>query len=274
MQRYNPPSEWVIVEKAHQALITEEDAMRIIEIRKGRTCPKFTRTSNRTHSSNYLLSGGKFICQRCGGNLVGFQKNAAHKYYVCNSVPNRRGLGCGPGVYVPQEEIEREVFSGLKSLMGVCTDKRGFVRKVNAELRRIWEDANGYNPTAAKRVSEIETKIGNIRKAIEEGLTDTSWANERLMALETEKESLFAATSAVGEPPYIDIEAAMAYRRNIDKVFSVADQAEKKRVLAAWVDKVELTPETLEVEIQYKIPEPVVDSMGAGVGFEPTTFGL
>ena len=50
--------------------------------------------------------------------------------------------------------------------------------------------------------------------------------------------------------------------------------AEKKRLLSAWVDQIKLAPETLEVEIRYKIPEPVVDSMGAGGGFEPPTFGL
>ena len=49
---------------------------------------------------------------------------------------------------------------------------------------------------------------------------------------------------------------------------------EKKRLLAAWIDKIQLAPESLEVQIRYKIPEPVVDRVGAGEGFEPSTFGL
>lgn len=39
---------------------------------------------------------------------------------------------------------------------------------------------------------------------------------------------------------------------------------ERKRFLSFWVDEIKLAPETLEVEIRYKVPEPVVDSMGAG----------
>lgn len=52
------------------------------------------------------------------------------------------------------------------------------------------------------------------------------------------------------------------------------DPAERKRFLNLCVDEIKLAPETLEVEVHYKIPEPVVDSMGAGRGFEPLTFGL
>jgi hypothetical protein len=35
-------------------------------------------------------------------------------------------------------------------------------------------------------------------------------------------------------------------------------------LLAAWVEKIELAPEDLEIEIRYKVPEPVADRMGAG----------
>jgi hypothetical protein len=62
--------------------------------------------------------------------------------------------------------------------------------------------------------------------------------------------------------------------RMMDQVFNEGSPAEKKRILRSWVHKTQLAPETLEVEINYQIPEPVVDRMGAGIGFEPMTFGL
>ena len=74
--------------------------------------------------------------------------------------------------------------------------------------------------------------------------------------------------------PQIDIQTALAYRGDALRVLAHASNAEKKRLLSSWIDKIELAPESLEVEIRYKIPEPVVDSMGAGTGFEPVTFGL
>ncbi|MBI2842386.1 MAG: recombinase zinc beta ribbon domain-containing protein [Armatimonadetes bacterium] len=242
--------------------------------RKSRTFSPSVKTSNRACSSPYLLSGGMFGCSRCGGNMVGFYKQRDEQYYICNSVPNRRGLGCGQGVYVPQGEIEREVFTGLESLLGVCSDGRDFVREVNSELRRIWEQSHGYDPNAAKRLGDIETKIGNIRQSIEDGLEDTTWANARLRELVKEQQSLSALATVQENVPQIDLQTAMAYRSDAARVIVQGTNAEKKRLLSAWIDKIELAPESLEVEIRYKIPEPVVDRMGAGEGFEPSTFGL
>jgi len=266
-QRYNPPSDWVVVEDAHEALITEDEAEQIMLARKGRTFSASVKTSNRARSSPYLLSGGMFSCSRCGGNMVGFYKRAKEQYYICNSVPNRRGLGCGQGVYVPQEDIEREVFDGLQGLLAVCADEKGFVRAVNSELKHIWEDSHGCDPNAGRRLREIEGKITNIRESIEDGLTDTAWANTRLRELSEDRERLSAAATVQQRAPQVDIQTAMAYRRDAARLLEHGTNAEKKRLLSAWVDRIQLAPESLEVEIRYKIPEPVVDSMGAGAAF-------
>ena len=68
----------------------------------------------------------------------------------------------------------------------------------------------------------------------------------------------------MGEAPQIDTETAMAYRRESKKIFSTGTNAEKKQVLKSWVDHIKLTPETLEVEINYRVPEFVVNRLGAG----------
>ena len=109
---------------------------------------------------------------------------------------------------------------------------------------------------------------------MEDGLADTAWANERLQALATERDRLAEAAIPPADPPQIDAESALACRCNAEKLFAHGEPAEKRQLLRAWVDQIKLAPETLEVEINYKIPEPVVDSMGAGGGFEPPTFGL
>ena len=206
--------------------------------------------------------------------MVGFMRTKDNQYYVCNSVPNRRGLGCGPGVFVPQPEIEGAVIGGLRNLLEVCTDRKGFVRQVNDEIRQIWEASHGYDPSVGRRLSEVEGKMDNIRRAIENGCPDEAWAYKRMGELLKERETLSEATVLSQEPPQIDTEAAMAYRRETEKVLKAGDPADRKRFLRTWVDHIQLAPESLEVEVNYRIPEPVVVSMGAGVGFEPTTFGL
>jgi len=226
-----PPSEWVVVENAHEAIITEDEARAIALVRRG-------------------------------------------FYYVCGSQPYRKGMGCGPGVYVPQAQVEAEVLEGLKGLLGVCTDPKGFTRQVNEEIRRLWEESTGHDPQAEKKVRGIDHKIANIRRAIEDGLSDAGWANERLKALMAERETLIASLAVSGEPPQIDTKTALSYRRQTEKLLRHAEPAERKRLVRTWVEKAQLAPERLEVEITYRIPEPIMNNVVAGAGFEPATFGL
>jgi site-specific DNA recombinase len=274
-QRFNPPTDWVITENAHQPLIDESLVQRIIESRKGRSCARFgNTTSNRSHSTPYLLSGGLFVCERCGSNLMGFKKTKDHAYYICGSLPHRRGLGCGQAVYVPQQEIEREVIAGLTDLAGFCGDPDGFTRQVNAELRRIWQESTGYDPSLPRRIGDIDAKIANIRKAVEDGLPDSEWAYTRMRELMEEKSALESQPKATGKAPQVDAATALAYRRQTEKVLAQGTNAERKQIIRTWVDKITLAPDTLEVQINYRVPEPLVLRVGAGGGFEPPTSGL
>ncbi len=268
-----PASEWVVVEKAHPAIITEEEAQAIAAVRNQSSRKRFDTGYSRSRTSQYLFSGGPFKCERCGSNMVGLRTSSG-TYYVCGSRPYRSGTGCGPGVYVPKEQIEAQIVSGLRELIGLCTDPKGFVREVNAELRAMWEESSGHDPHAVSRLKDVERKIANLWQAIEDGIADTATANSRLTTLQAEREKLQSAVSVTGEPPRIDAEMALTYRRQLEKTLAEGTPAEKKQVLRAWVGDIKLAPERLEVEWTYQIPEPVMHSVVAGAGFEPATSGL
>ena len=206
--------------------------------------------------------------------MIGFHTGSGY-YYVCGSQPYRKGRGCGPGVYVPQKQVEAEVLSGLRSILNICADPQGLATKVNSELRKLWEQSTGFRPDAASQIAAIEKKIANIRHAVEEkGLDDGKWANARLAVLGRERDEIRAATAAHGVPPQMDVETVMQYRRNTEKVFQQGDPGERKRLLRYWVREVKLKPESLEVNISYCLPESVMNGLVAGEGFEPSTFGL
>lgn len=204
------------------------------------------------------------VSQGSGSNLLGVRKTATSSYYICGSQPHRKGLGCGTAVYVPQRQIETEVMAGLTSLMDVCTDPKGCTRQVNEELKRIWEDSVGYDPAVPGRLREIDTKIANICKAVEDGLPDAEWAWSRMRELTAESDSLSHQENVIGEAPRIDVTTALAYRAMTEKVMKSGSNAERKRMLRSCVDKITLAPDTLEVEITYKIPEAVGAYSGSG----------
>lgn len=263
-QRVNPPSEWVVVENAHQALITEDEAEQILASRNHQRQKRFDKGYSRSRHSSYLLSGGLFTCARCGSNLLGLRKTQNSSYYICGSQPHRRGMGCGHAVYVPQNEAEREVISGLSKLLEVCSDPRGFTSKVNSELRRIWEHSNGYDPALPQKLKEIDSKIANIRKAVEEGLPDSQWAHSRMRELLSERDALAEKKLTTGQPSQIDQATAMAYRSQFGKVLEAGTNAEKKRLMRSCVEQIKLHPDTLEIEISYKIPDAIGELSGSG----------
>jgi hypothetical protein len=96
--RERPSEDWVIAERGHEELITEEEARGIAEARRSFGGKKqFNAGPTRSRTSRYLLSGGLFRCGRCGANMIGFHTDGRF-YYVCGSQPYRSGMGCGPGV--------------------------------------------------------------------------------------------------------------------------------------------------------------------------------
>ena len=53
----------------------------------------------------------------------------------------------------------------------------------------------------------------------------------------------------------------MAYRRQVKKLFTHGVPAEKKKLLRIWIAEIKLTPERREVEIAYRVPEPIVNGV-------------
>jgi len=45
------------------------------------------------------------------------------------------------------------------------------------------------------------------------------------------------------------------------------EPGERKRLLRTWVQEMKLAPDRLEVEITYRIPEPIMNGVVAGAGF-------
>ena len=75
-------------------------------------------------------------------------------------------------------------------------------------------------------------------------------------------------------PPQIDTHTALAYRRDAEKLLASRTPAERKQFIRACVQDMKLAPERFEVEVTYRIPEPVMNTVVAGAGFEPATSGL
>jgi hypothetical protein len=199
----------------------------------------FDRGYGRSRRSNFLLSGGLFTCGRCGNNIIGF-RNQKRPYYVCGSQPYRRGMGCGPGVYVPQSLVESEVIAGIQGLLRTTIDTSSLLDGVNREIEDLWRRSTGSDTSTPKKIETVKAKIDNIRRAIEDGLADAGWANSRIRKLSDKLRRLQSLAEHPGEPPRIDADALSVYTKDIERVLAKGTPAEQKRFIRMWVDKIKL----------------------------------
>lgn len=135
---------------------------------------------------------------------------------------------------------------------------------MNAELRKLWETSTGIRADSKERLVAIDSKIGHIRCAVEDGLNDANWANTRLQEHCTERATILSSMSQVASPPQLDAGIVMDYRRQMAKAFKQGLPTERKRLLRAWVKDVVLKPENLHVSICYRLPEAVMNGVVAG----------
>jgi hypothetical protein len=245
------------------ALVTEAEVRAVTETRRQSPARRLGTGYSRSRTSEYLLSGGLFVCGRCGANTIGVRKSGDRHHWVCGSQPYRRRMGCGTGVYVPKERVEREVMDGLSCLMAGCADPREFARLVNEGLLRVWTQATGYDPGLNSRA-----------EAIDDGVADAGWANERLRALGAERTTLTSRAPVVGRPTQISAEEARACRWQSDRPLSGGRSAGRGALIPNRLPRIKLVPEELVVERTYRLPEPVWCIMVARAGFEPATSRL
>ncbi len=184
-------SEWKIIEKAHPAIITMEEAERIHSIRLERRSRPGKRPAHR--SSPYLLSGGLLRCLHCGANYAGRQRNG-YDYYVCGAQIYRHGADCAGPWYIRREVLEKAVFECIEKLFlsnpkelrhvvdshnkwvdGQLAEYRTAEEERQAEIRRLEQEianlmdsiAGGIDPTAVRAsINDRTTRLDRMRNKV------------------------------------------------------------------------------------------------------------
>jgi hypothetical protein len=139
---------------------------------------------------------------------------------------------------------------------------------------------------SSRALREAERRIARIQEAIEPGGGALRSLAERLQALETKRVTLAARhqeTTAQAEAQRVrrpDVEEVCAVWGRIVELWGAATDNERETILQAIVGRVEMTEKesgTCALAFLPQVPDSrfeLTDQMGAGVGFEPTTFGL
>ena len=138
----------------------------------------------------------------------------------------------------------------------------------------MWSDFLRGTGDNHRAISEIDEKIANIYRAIEDGFQNAAWANQRIFELQMQRDELQNRISAPAEPPFISIKDLKGFKRDFSSIMADSSTQVKKELVRSCVKGIKLAPDRQQVVSEFRLPERNMNSDLAGGGFEPPTSGL
>jgi hypothetical protein len=158
---------------------------------------------------------------------------------------------------VSQPMLEAEVWRQVSKWVALLAAPGSkALQDVNEELRRVWKSNGGTEVADVQhQMAAVEKKIANVRAAIEEGVSDVRWASARLEELHTERARLQGQLTAVpAEPPVIERTMLARCASDLPRLLDEATTQERRELVRRFVERMELDPETREIDVEFRLP--------------------
>ncbi|MBS0218119.1 MAG: recombinase family protein [Proteobacteria bacterium] len=252
-RRNRPESEWITHEHPELAIVDPAtwDAVQAAVKRRSHA-----QVGNRGRRPKNLLSG-LLKCDVCGGPIVAISQTA----YGCSTAKDRGT--CNSTVRVNRRKAEAAMLAGVRSALLSPEAEKAWQAAIARELRVQQESVEDTRRQLAKAIRERENVMAAIRQGII--LPSTKAELERL-------EQLVASLEGEARRPAKMMPAVRERLQRIADTLSersAADPAVREALRAVIGEAV----------LETKNGAPVarvapILGLVAGVGFEPTTFGL
>ena len=297
---WNAPQDWLVHEGAHEPLIdqvTFERARRLMKERGSqRSAPGFL--TGKAKVSRYLMSG-LLRCGACGGSMFGHTtwKSERRKdgsrvgtgYYVC-SAAIMKGKAICPPVRFLQSAIDDFVAELVGNRIAAFLGENGRTtlrRLVEKELQSAGQDPRPEIRLQKGRLAEISKKVDSVIDLAASSPEHRDLMNDRLGRLRQERQEIDSRLRelelvpvCVTNPDEL-VDSILNGLADARRLFDQGTMEERKRVVRAFVDGLTLCGSSRTGELRIRelparaslITGSSVE-MVAGVGFEPTTFGL
>jgi site-specific DNA recombinase len=280
----NPRSEW-IVQRDESLRILSDELWERVKYRQrlraqtvgARVRAGLSRNEAATGREPRYIFSGWLTCSECGARFTMVNKRS----YACASYSN--GRACSNGRHVRRDLVENRLLAGIRSTLS----RDDVVDAMERGVREALAAARCVKPNL-KRITELKEQLENLVCAVAAGAMRSSPSIARKI---TEVETELAQLEALRRVPAVVPLVTDVRGRIKAAVTRLARLLEKdpERARAALRDaglgpQITLRPATdgpyLNAEIDLEIMPLAAISNGpselmvAGVGFEPTTFGL
>ena len=244
-KQWKSRKEWKLIEKAHPAIITLEQAEAIHTIREER---KSRPGKKGRRPPPYVLSGGLLTCERCGANYAGRTKKG-RAYYVCGSEIYRHGADCGrPAWYIRQQEADSAAFDCIQRML--ASDSKHVRRIVKRYNEWVASQIALYSSTEEAKQGELgrlEEEVVKLTESLAAGVdpsTVKAAINERAAHIER-----LQALGDVKLPAQIDNEELELQAAEIRKIAETSDPDRKRSAVRRYVASMTAYPETRSIRV-------------------------
>ena len=235
--RYND----IVIEDAVPAIINKDLFERV-----SRRMEKNARAPARHKAEDDYLLTTKLFCGRCGAMMVGETgtgRNGVHRYYKC---VNAKKHTCG------KKSVQKLWIEDLavQKAMDILHDET-IISYLTERIYELQSDENPRLPRLREQLADVENKIQNIVKAIEQGIIFDS-TKDRLAELEREKSELnVTIVQEQIKKPFLTKEQI---RFGIEKFkqLDISSKEGKQRLIDGFINAIYLYDDKITFTFNYK----------------------
>ena len=196
---------------------------------------------------SYLLTT-KLFCGKCGALMFGESGTSAtgrtYYYYKCATAKRRKGCN--------KKTVQKEWLENLvvQETMKLIHDD-AVIERIVQLVMDFQNQENTTIPLLEKQLREVDRKLDNLMKAIEEGLF-TRTTKERLDALEAQKDELTAkiADEKLRKPSF-NADFIRFWLMKFRK-FDISQQKQRKALIEIFVNAIFLYDDRMLITFNYK----------------------
>ena len=257
---HNPPERWIVVESAHEPLISKELFAAAQAKRRTRSAALY-RYNGRGADSPYLLTS-MIRCGRCGSRMYGHTKRRkGHVYpmYVCGGF-SQGGRSICEETYVHQDALEGYVLRRIKERYLESGQWLNLLDLLKVEFEALAQPHTDALSNTDKRLKEVEQKINLLLDTISPD--NAALMNEKLRHLREEMIRLEQQRASLTPRGAITLDVTRAIEETLasldcmEEVLTQATFRERKAFVRNFVGSTTVYPDCGEAVVGfYKIPQ-------------------
>ncbi len=230
----------VLVEHAHEAIITEEQ-FNAVQIMRRKRKEQFGAAAFR---SKHLLTGILY-CGHCGGRYY-LRNTGKYTYYACYSRTKQmknmiKDPNCKNKIW-KSAELESIIDAKIRDVL------RSPELVADIAASRPKPKPVARNVDIEKRLREIDHQIAKLMELYQKDDIPADLLGENINKLYTEKTALQESIPSVHEPEAMPFDLAQELLSDAAQVWDFADESQRRRIMQSLISRIVLTDDNVDIE--------------------------